>query len=342
MSVAIITFKPSVVRAVLPILRKRWPHETLVFPQLMLRGYYEYPLPRGLGWADYPHLDDTTQLDSYRLSTDAQRLNKPQLEPLVFECAPGGEPVAHHDPVRYVQGLQAATEVWAFLEPHPSLCWAAHVLHQKAIPHRSMTPLIYTHLAPDALAHTWSPQAPSVQEAFEAGVRQGAVKAYFDHNFALNSLAILGRTLRTPEQAQPWVSKYQVQALYAIAHAEQPRSVVGWMKHLQDWTGTGHYPGSACLGSALSRHAILEQLRSHGWIAVDAGPKKHQVRLTEQGQAVLARLHPRCEDPDLPFRLQAWMEQGLPEAKPAIDRYLRTFFGRQKRWLDTPQRARQP
>jgi hypothetical protein len=47
---------------------------------------------------------------------------------------------------------------------------------------------------------------------------------------------------------------------------------------------------------------------------------------------MLNRLHPDCEDPDLPFRLHAWCEAGAA-AKPAIDRYIKTFFGKQKRFM---------
>ena len=53
--------------------------------------------------------------------------------------------------------------------------------------------------------------------------------------------------------------------------------------------------------------------------------------LSAQGQAFLDLLHPGCCDQDLPGRMRQW-EQEWPVSRPKIERYLRTFFGKQKRF----------
>jgi hypothetical protein len=106
---------------------------------------------------------------------------------------------------------------------------------------------------------------------------------------------------------------------------------------MQKWAGTGRYParaGAAGLrfGSAASRLPILDNLLGAGLLARTEVDGKHAVQVSARGQELLNRLHPDCEDPDLPFRLHAWCEAGAA-SKPAIDRYIKTFFGKQKRFM---------
>jgi hypothetical protein len=58
------------------------------------------------------------------------------------------------------------------------------------------------------------------------------------------------------------------------------------------------------------------------------------VSLSENGRKFLQALHPDCQDFDLPFRLQEWQKLPSEEARKKIDKYLLTWFGRQKRFLD--------
>jgi hypothetical protein len=54
--------------------------------------------------------------------------------------------------------------------------------------------------------------------------------------------------------------------------------------------------------------------------------------VTDAGRETIKRLHPGYCDPDLPFRINQWSVEGLLVSRPAIDRYIRTFFGRQMRY----------
>lgn len=84
----------------------------------------------------------------------------------------------------------------------------------------------------------------------------------------------------------------------------------------------------ASLGSPASQRAIIDTLVKNGLLNEN---DKH-VAISEKGQLFLSNLHPECYDPDLPFRLQMWCED-WDNSMPKIDRYLRTFFGRQKRFF---------
>lgn len=119
--------------------------------------------------------------------------------------------------------------------------------------------------------------------------------------------------------------------------------VIGMMAR---WSGTGRYtqkhqvPGAhrVSLGSPASMHKIIENLGMAGLL--DGHQESEQEpalwQISERGLALIDRLHPDCEDPDLPFRLDAWAAAGYA-SMPAIDRYVRTFFGKQLRF--SPSRA---
>ena len=83
------------------------------------------------------------------------------------------------------------------------------------------------------------------------------------------------------------------------------------------------------MGSAASRqniHACLTEL------GLTNQSEKGMLSITPLGTAFVAALHPDCRDFDLPFRLDAWMSMGVEVAEPAIERYLKTFFGKQLRF----------
>lgn len=79
------------------------------------------------------------------------------------------------------------------------------------------------------------------------------------------------------------------------------------------------------IGNCVSRHQILTNLNDLGLTRED--PKA--VVLTKLGQAFIGVLHKDCYDPHLPRRLIEWRRAGLDASKPKIDRYIKTFFGKQ-------------
>ncbi|MHB1630918.1 MAG: hypothetical protein ACYCQL_01695 [Acidithiobacillus sp.] len=150
----------------------------------------------------------------------------------------------------------------------------------------------------------------------------------------LNSLSILGKTLSRSgiDSNQHALSKYGLQALYFIQR--NPDLTDGALvEKFHHWEGTGKYLNNhhaVMLGSPMSAVAIVKQLLDMGAIQ-QQGRKIH---LSQLGDHLIQNLHSDCEDPDLPFRLNAWCEAGLDASRQAMDRYLVRFFGKQKRLLD--------
>lgn len=199
-------------------------------------------------------------------------------------------------------------------------------------------------LSSDAIEAAFSAMAP-FSVAHAASAEYGRVKRYFDWNFNVNSFAVLGAAQRragVPDgphplsRVAPLLSKYALQLLYDL-HARPPMPDGLVISLMHRWPGTGRYqvvPGEwrAQLGSPASRYPILDNLISAGLLARTQVDGKQGVLVSARGRTLLGLLHPDCEDPDLPFRLHAWCEQGAA-SKPAIDRYIKTFFGKQKRFL---------
>jgi len=159
----------------------------------------------------------------------------------------------------------------------------------------------------------------------------------FDYCFNTNAFAILRRTMTAagiaPETPVP--TKYGIQLLYGLRSAK-PMSDGQIIELMSKWKGTGKYerPRYAWtkFGSAMSRAWIVHGLIKAElleWLPDDSG----RIRLSDAGARFLSLLHPDCEDPDMHFRLDAWCHLPLEESYPKIERYIRTFFGKQKRFL---------
>lgn len=171
--------------------------------------------------------------------------------------------------------------------------------------------------------------------SYRAMLDAGRVKRLFDYNYALNSLAILGNLYRTlASNRKPlFVSKYALQILIWIS--KNPSMPVWKIEHLMahHWVGTGKYSKNSTqhlqgLGGAASRKRILEDLVENDFVhQAESG----MMSITEFGRAFVNSLHPDCCDEDLPFRLDAWMSQGVEASEPAMKRYINTFFGKQAR-----------
>ena len=87
------------------------------------------------------------------------------------------------------------------------------------------------------------------------------------------------------------------------------------------------------LASPTSRYPIIQQLVQDGFLK-RKNTKRHVTVITPEGERFLEQLHQGCQDPDQPYRISDWAK--LPEdvAKAKIDRYMRTFFGKQKVVVD--------
>lgn len=171
---------------------------------------------------------------------------------------------------------------------------------------------------------------------FDAWCAAAQLKHDFNFSFLINSSGVLTRSYHAAggAVAQPVISKFGVQMLYALRHRGLVQSGQ-LLNDLWNWRGTGRYAkGAVRLGSPTSTAALLTGLCELGL----AAQHDEQMSITDVGEQFLNRLHPGCEDPDLPFRLEQWMldPQG---GREAAGRYMRTWFGRQMRFMDRQSSA---
>ena len=159
---------------------------------------------------------------------------------------------------------------------------------------------------------------------------QSKVKKYFDYNFNINSAIILGKSLKLVGVDSPdfVMTKNCLLALYYLKNKGR-NSISNILQDFhENWVGTGKYAATS-LGSIISRSEILSLLVNAGLVHNE----NSKLQLSNKGQDFLNTLHPDCCDMDLPHRIKQWVELES-SASPKIDIYIRTYFGKQKRYLN--------
>jgi hypothetical protein len=288
-------------------------------------GLYEFRYPRGLHMADYPYIGD------------------PAWRPRLFVNEPTWEirdGAVVHLPMSPEAVLQIASTIVFAADPDARGAVAFHVLLSQT-------------LGEEAARECWSAikllafDATSVERSldeigsthdawFESIRHAGLARRFFDYNYNVNALTFFSPVLyainqrsdrpsKSTENGFP-VSKYSLQLLYALRDQplpERPKGVL-WevFRKMQHWTGTGRYPPSP-LGSPSSQAEIVRGLQRDDLM--------QHAELSPTGRTFLDRLHPDCCDPDLPARISNW-EQAWPASRTRMERYLHTFFGKQKRF----------
>ncbi len=181
-------------------------------------------------------------------------------------------------------------------------------------------------------------RSPEFQTLFR---RMGAREAFY-FNWALNALPIFGDVLRHIEApGDAFLSKFQILVLYALS-SRDPMTENEIFRMMVDWKGSGKWQGKAWhgIGSASSRMPIIEQLTKKGLIQVcnprEAGVHR-KLKISDLGKTFLSHVHPDCYDPDIGFRIDNWGGD-WPTGRPAMERYIRTYFGKQKRFFAKSRR----
>ena len=172
---------------------------------------------------------------------------------------------------------------------------------------------------------------------FLAVFNQAECKQVFHFNWSLNALPIFGDVLRhvgITENA--FISKFQVLLLHALAE-RGPMSEGEIVFMMRYWKGSGKWGkrGEDVFGSPASRDAIMRQILEKGLLSalpINKEGVRSRIAVSEIGRAFLSHLHPDSYDPDLGFRLAEWGKT-WPASRPAMERYIRTYFGKQKRFF---------
>lgn len=171
-------------------------------------------------------------------------------------------------------------------------------------------------------------------EGFQGLLRRAEAKRFFDYNFNTNSFMVFGKALRAVGVENPTLmSKWMLQVLFwfEVDRRHGPFSEGAVFKHMCDWSGWVPHapkPFPGVVGSPTSQAVMLENLLSMELLR-RAGHR--DLEISDRGTAFILQIHPDCQDMDLPWRLPKW-EDNWPESRPNVERYLRTFFGRQSRY----------
>jgi hypothetical protein len=337
MNILIVSEKPWLSRIMAPAVRAHWPADHISFVHAVPYGNFTFHYPRGLRLQDYPVVSEPRHKlrdwDDWCCGA--------------LDMAPDGTLVdCSANPALFTA---ADLIVYACDPDHSGAVSFDVLMHQVFGDDRALhCPALLLVSADDASLKRALAEMRPFGQACRQSREYGHMKRYVDWNWNANALAVLGETQRragVPADAPP-LSKFALQMLYAMRDG-LPRSDNALHRLMTYWPGTGRYQYEAGqwrprVGSAASRAQILENLIEAGLLTrTFLAPKRplgefeqapSELSLSACGQALLNLLHPDCEDPDLPFRLHAWCEKGAT-AKPAVDRYIKTFFGKQLRFL---------
>lgn len=327
MNVLIAAEKTSISRALAPFARKHWPTADITFVHVVPYGNIGFSYPRGLKWQAFPLLSEPVD----------------QLVPWgEWRCPPFHVSVegALSSGVMEPEHFTAADLIVSACDPDHTGAVAFDVLMRQVFgDDRALAcpALKLQAFDEDAVERAFAGMRPFGQ-ACSTSLAYGRVKRYFDWNWNVNGLAILGDAQRRAGVAAgaPPLSKYALQLLYGLRR-QSPMTEGRVASLMQHWLGTGRYktgPGEwrPRLGSPASTLQIMENLINAGLLERGSADSKAHLGLSGRGHSLLELLHPDCEDADLPFRLHAWCEQG-ETSKPAIGRYIKTVFGKQKRFM---------
>lgn len=346
MRVAILAEKITPFKLIVPAIDDHfapsWHRDSVVsicYPYHTLNGSFRYP--RGLRWADYPFSGNVAYRPVVLSGSTPPYFGTGVSErPLEPQQSKGHEIEAE----TLSRIRNADLIVTAYDSDHTGCHGLKRVLDHvfpEGIPVGKVVIPSITALDHKSLVSGLA--EPMSDDMFRKLVSSGEIRRRFDYGFNVNALAIFRRTMRDvgiPDDA-PVPSKYAVQLLYAM-RSWRPFSETRIIDNMCRWQGTGAYTPdvrfSSPFGSPASRLSIMEMLERTGMIQRTLDPdetKRHRSRLgiSALGLRFLDALHPRCEDPDLCFRIEEWSSLPTDLGFDKVDRYLRTYFGRQKRFL---------
>jgi hypothetical protein len=315
-----------------PDLSRAFPDSQITIVHCNYVGFLRPKLPRGRKLSEYPITIDLEWMPVEGLKNPLR----------TWVCSVNGDKVIHvPGPHDFATLLAESDELIYAADPDHSSCrnFVAFLDFYGSEEERSKK-----HRA--AVMSSWS-QVDLVrsfsnfvifEDYFERSAKYGVCKSYFDLNYAANALAVFGKLLRSlgmPAQ-ESHLSKYTLQLLYWFADQDQPHSESQVCHSLSHWKGTGKYHSTwNKMGSPASMSEIINNLIKTGLVQAWS----NRVVISPQGRRLIEALHPNCRDSDLLYRLDEWCNQGLSVSKPKMDKYIRTFFGRQLAFMRRSERV---
>jgi hypothetical protein len=315
-----------------PLLIARWPGEQIVL-MLLMQGYLNRPVyPRDLAYKDFP-LIHPVEFKPVEKNPDGY------FNYLCIVRADGTvsvESQSFEDARRTMEGCTSLAYMgdWDYTG-----VWGMELLKKNLIPGKVIDHEVYR-FEPDYKDddyHLVIPTPMNNQDPDYLALYQAAwVKRYFEFNFYLNSHAIFGKLFREVfGSTADYIGRNAIQT--SIRMGQEGGLPWALPAYLQSWKGTGRYsadnPFYKGMGSYLSCWNVSHQLLRLK-IAERGSDEGKRVKLTPEGASFVSKIHKDCYDQDLPFRLGEWMTRPLSEVQPIIDRYILTYFRKQKRLQD--------
>lgn len=324
-NLVIVTEKVNHSQFIATFATKLFPNCNVHFIQILSIGLYDFKYPRHLKMRDFPVVKAVEWKLRYEEIGFGNR---------VFLLVNNGLKPTH---LSIEETLKTADEIVCALVPERTLIHSFKTLILNSCGkdkyHSKMRAIPINLLSEKSITQAFLSECSTEDEWFVDLYKQAKVRKYFDYNFNLNSAAIMGRALAKVgvDQGRFILSKNSLIVMYYLRQVGQ----IGHIDFLKimngNWSGTGKYQKGS-IGSIASQSTILEQLNEVGLIC----GLYDDIKLSEKGESLLAELHPDCCDLDLTFRLDAWMEEG-ERSQPQIDRYIKTMFGKQKRFFSKNQ-----
>jgi hypothetical protein len=177
-------------------------------------------------------------------------------------------------------------------------------------------------------------------DEYMPAVNAGNIRLFFDYNYILNSHPMIADAFaKIGRKGTRHIGKTSLQLLYWFRQRARKKGCYVTshdVAHvMRNWQGTSKYPVSSLAGARLGLGAVeFQNYAFHTLVdrrLVEEADDRYT--LSEDGEAFLDVLDPDCEDPDQPFRTAAWTSLPYQDAEDAIARYIRTFFGKQRRFI---------
>jgi hypothetical protein len=166
-------------------------------------------------------------------------------------------------------------------------------------------------------------------------IEEQKIKTAFDYWWNVNSKMVLSELCKwTGLKSNKIISKNELMLIWILSLKEGDFSKNYAFSIMKNWQGSGKYNdfdiGPNVIGSPMSISTIFSNTIERGAVLLlidDDG--KESYKMSQNGMSFVARLHKGTMDPDLPYRLEEWIQD---RNSSACKKYIRTIFGRQLRF----------
>jgi DNA topoisomerase IA len=345
MKIVLITEKPSFGTAVIPFLLEAHPDMDLEAFSMGYTGFYihlnsAFSFPRGEAYSSFPQTGDVNYRDfnfideRYAYQTPRRGWLKVKAKHNPYANSKWSMKLTHAE---FVEDILAADIIYFAVDAGPSGFYAQlRVVEWLSQFNRDFDRrhIVVQSLDDKSLREAIKVSGPlaDLRERSQLSI----ARRYFDYNYLRNAFPILGLTA-TKALGRPFgemLTKHALQVLYFLRdHSGFNDGTL--CEAMQRWVGSGRYERDGNLhyqgvGSPATRTSIIKSLL-HEKLAKRVG--KTGIEISDDGRRFLDFLHPDCEDVDQVFRIHEFSKMPEEEAKAKIDRYIMTFFGKQKRYL---------